>query len=199
MSKLEVTSRTAETIVSSARTAAVADTCRRSKVAMTTYPYAHFQVARHGVDHRCMIDRSMRACLAAGSGAVPHTVTYRRRRGEGPPLLHKEKGGRDLLAREVIRLTIVVYVPRRHDYHARARRGESLRRVSLPHGHARVMWGPVEHDAPSTWSAVPRAVSEHTSHYLPTLTCRRHILLLAIINRRESFICDIQLTLSCGQ
>jgi hypothetical protein len=58
--------------------------------------YAHFQVARHGGEYRYMIDRSMRACLASGPGAVPHTGACRRRRGDGPPPGQRERGKRPL-------------------------------------------------------------------------------------------------------
>lgn len=94
-----------------------------------------------------MIDRSMRACLAPGPGAARYPMRARATR-KGAPLSYKEKGGRDLSAREVIRLTIVVYTPRRHDYHANHGRVK-VYAAFLSLSGTRVQRGPAEDDAPS--------------------------------------------------
>lgn len=119
-------------------------------------------------------------------------------RARSPALVQRERGKRPLGARShKVNYCGVHAAETRLPRSREARQGESLRRVSLPFGHARATRAPTEDDAPSMWSAVPRAVSDYTSHYLRTLTCWTHIILLTIVNRQESFHLRYSINASC--
>lgn len=92
---------------------------------------------------------------------------------ERGPFSYKEKGGRDLSAREVIRLTIVVYTPRRHDYHANHGRVK-VYAAFLSLSGTRVQRGPAEDDAPSRCGLRFRVRFLNT-HYLPICSLAEYI------------------------